>query len=365
MLMLAIMFALIVAHLSLYPYEGWRHIGIGPFEYLSGPWIPVHQKLLWGDIILNVIAYIPLGFLLLLGLSELPKNAERIIAPFCAILLSFGLEALQTYLPTRVPSKMDVLTNTIGAILGSILAVWLIQRRQWADELNRTLQLWLIQKAWLGIALICLWLLALLAPRQPEFMLGLWLGNLFDPSILLYNDSLLGLPDWLVLSAEKWTPLIGNYCFLVTVLLIGLGQTREESPRIRLLILLVLLSACFTQAHLWINGSFEIWLTGVKTLFLKQYPIMLCAFTLALLLVLFYAGNRLMARLALIHLLVGWILSLFLPGLYPPELIQGGFGVTRALRDLQQAGRWIGEVWPLLGLVVLLILGHEKDQFKR
>lgn len=363
--MLAIMFALVVAHLSLYPYTGWRHIGIGPFEYLSGPWIPIHQKLLWGDIVFNVIAYIPLGFLLLLGLSELPKNAERLIAPLAAIALSFGLEALQTSLPTRVPSKMDVLTNSIGAIIGTLLAIWVVQHQQWADKLNQTLRLWLIQKAWLGMGLLCLWLLALLAPRQPEFMLGLWLGNLFDPTLLVQNGSLLGLPDWLVLSAERWAPHIGNYCFLVAILLIGLSQTRSESPRIRLLLVLTVLSVCISQAHLWVNGAFDTWLHAIKVFTLKEYMAILSAFlvTVALLLLKFRAKN--MARVAFIHLSAGWGLTLLLPGIYPTELIEGGYGLTRALRDLQQAGRWIGEVWPLLGLVVLAILSNEKDQFKR
>lgn len=363
--MLAVMFALIVAHLSLYPYSGWRHIGIGPFEYLSGPWIPVHQKLLWGDILFNVIAYIPLGFLLLLGLSELPNNAERLLAPLLAIAFSFGLEALQTSLPTRVPSKMDVLTNSIGAILGAVLAIWVVQHRQWADRLNRTLQLWLIQKAWLGMGLLCLWLLALLAPRQPEFMLGLWLGNLFDPALLVHDGSLLGLPDWLVLRAERWAPMIGNYCFLTAVLFIGLSQTRSESPRIRLLLILIMLSVCVSQLHLFINGSFEAWLSGVKQFATKEYVVILSALGFTLALIFMQTRSRTMAQVALVHLFAGWALTLMLPGIYPPELIEGGYGLTRALRDLQQAGRWIGEVWPLLGLVVLVILSNEKDQFKR
>ena len=365
MLMLAVIFALVIAHLSLYPYSGWRHIGIGPFEYLSGPWIPIHQTLLWGDIVLNVIAYIPLGFLLLLGLSELPKNAERLIAPGLAIALSFGLEAMQTSLPTRVPSKMDVLTNSMGAIAGSALAIWVVQHRDWANRLNSTLRLWLIQKAWLGIGLLCLWMIAILAPRQPEFMLGVWLGNLFDPSLLMRDGSLFGLPSWLVFEAEIWVPKIGNYCFLLAVLLIGLMQTRTDSPRIRLLVTLAVICVLVTHGHIWVNEGFDRWTQAIYVFLLKNYWSVLPALLLAVLASLFKLKTRSLAALAFAHLLLGWGLTLFLPGIYPPEISQSGYGWIKAFRDLQQAGRWLSEVWPLLGLLVLIILGTEKQQFRR
>jgi VanZ family protein len=37
------------------------------------------------------------------------------------VLLSACMEAVQTYLPTRVPSNLDLLTNSLGVALGALL----------------------------------------------------------------------------------------------------------------------------------------------------------------------------------------------------------------------------------------------------
>ena len=119
MLMVALLTTFIIVHLSLYPYLGWKDIGIGSFEYLTGPWIPVHQTILWDDIFVNILAYIPLGLTLTLGLIRLPKRLELILVPILGLSLSLLLEATQTWIPSRVPSKMDVLTNLMGTTVGN------------------------------------------------------------------------------------------------------------------------------------------------------------------------------------------------------------------------------------------------------
>jgi VanZ family protein len=122
--MFASLYACVVIHLSLFPYSDWRNIGIGPFEFLFGPWIPVHQKVLWADVFINIGGYIPLGFLMLLGLNRQPRTFDKIATVLVCVLISFSLESLQTFLPSRVPSKMDLATNTIGAALGVMAGIY-------------------------------------------------------------------------------------------------------------------------------------------------------------------------------------------------------------------------------------------------
>lgn len=76
------------------------------------------------DAILNLVVFVPLGWLLCRTLRTLP--ALRVspvvsVAAICAVF-SLGVETLQFFLPTRYSSLIDVLTNTVGAILGALIA---------------------------------------------------------------------------------------------------------------------------------------------------------------------------------------------------------------------------------------------------
>ena len=53
-------YALLIAYASLYPLAGWRDPGQSAFAFLAAGW-PRH--LLRFDILVNVLAYLPLGFL--------------------------------------------------------------------------------------------------------------------------------------------------------------------------------------------------------------------------------------------------------------------------------------------------------------
>ncbi len=79
----------------------------------------------WTDFWLNLMAYVPWGFLLARTMG--PKFKERRdVLPFtalCALLLSLGVESSQIYIATRVPALHDLLLNLGGALLGAFLAI--------------------------------------------------------------------------------------------------------------------------------------------------------------------------------------------------------------------------------------------------
>ena len=61
---LALVYALLVAYASLYPFTDWRYQGIMPWAFLGSPW-PRYWS--GADVAINVLGYVPLGFLLALA----------------------------------------------------------------------------------------------------------------------------------------------------------------------------------------------------------------------------------------------------------------------------------------------------------
>jgi hypothetical protein len=92
-------------------------------------WDPV---LLWGDIVMNILAFIPIGFLIAVaggrGRSPARMVLLSILVSFC---LSLGIEFLQSLLPSRWSSFMDVLSNTLGGVTGTLI---------WQSRLGRVIE---------------------------------------------------------------------------------------------------------------------------------------------------------------------------------------------------------------------------------
>jgi VanZ family protein len=113
-------YVLLVAYASLYPFSGWRDVGLSPLAFLNGPW-PRYVTAF--DITVNVAGYLPFGLLAVLAIyPRLAPTAAALLAVAAAAALSLLLEAAQSYLPARVPTNLDVLCNIGGAALGAALA---------------------------------------------------------------------------------------------------------------------------------------------------------------------------------------------------------------------------------------------------
>jgi VanZ family protein len=74
------------------------------------------------NVILNVVAFVPLGFLFCAYFSSVRAlNRPRLLAIILGGAVSFTIEILQAYLPTRESGTLDIITNTIGTAGGAIL----------------------------------------------------------------------------------------------------------------------------------------------------------------------------------------------------------------------------------------------------
>ena len=117
---LALIYTALIVYASLYPFEGWRYVGIAPWSFLGAP-LPRY----WTgfDVAANLAGYAPLGFLLALSaLRTKPRLPAVLLATVGAALLSLAMESLQTYLPKRVASNVDLALNLAGAWLGALAA---------------------------------------------------------------------------------------------------------------------------------------------------------------------------------------------------------------------------------------------------
>lgn len=161
-----------MAYATLHPLEGWRDHGQGALDYLAGPW-PRHVVRF--DVAANVLGYVPFG---LLGVAALYPRVRGLGAFAAAVLagaaFSILLEAVQSYLPTRIASNLDVVANVAGALLGAAagvrLAPWLLDHgpyRRWraASFLPGT-------SIDAGLVLLSLWLFVQLNPATLLFGAG-------------------------------------------------------------------------------------------------------------------------------------------------------------------------------------------------
>jgi VanZ family protein len=122
-------YLLLIVYASLHPFSGWRHLGISPFDYLFSPWARIGSAF---DVVVNVIGYVPFGFLCIAVLHPRMRGGAAFpVAVLGAAALSIALEGLQSFLPTRFASNVDVASNVAGAAIGAAaglrLAPWLLQ----------------------------------------------------------------------------------------------------------------------------------------------------------------------------------------------------------------------------------------------
>lgn len=107
----------LIAYGSLFPFEfvpGGREGAV--LHGVSFRWT------LRGEIVANLLLYMPLGF----GLALLARGgwaAKLAIASVVGIALSLGIEIAQSYTPARVSTLTDVLLNGIGTLLGAVAGV--------------------------------------------------------------------------------------------------------------------------------------------------------------------------------------------------------------------------------------------------
>ena len=266
---LSLVYATLVVYASLYPFAEWRDLGAWPLTFLRAPW-PVY----WSgfELTANVLGYGPLGFLLALSALRTGRGRYAVLwATLGASILSLLLEALQSYLPARVPSNLDWALNTLGAGLGAVLASGL-EKRGAIDRWNRFRARWFIAQSRGALVLMALWPWALLFPATVPLGLGQVFERLESSLALLLK----GTPflQWLPMRDVELQPLVPlaemSSVMLGALIPCLLGFSVIPSPWRRFIYLLgvflialgvTLLSAALSYgpAHAWAWISLPVW----------------------------------------------------------------------------------------------------------
>lgn len=233
-------YAILIVYGSLYPFSGWRSLGLGPYDYLFGP---PPQYLTSFDVLTNVLGYLPLGGLAVLALYPRWRGGVALCAAVgLSLFMSSSLEALQTYLPSRVASNFDLASNLLGGFLGAALATPAASALLDRGGLRRLRFRWFERRASFLLGLIMLWPFAQMFPEPFLFGLGDWPRELWQSLDASMQSALLAwLPAFLqrdALALGSTPPIWEAWVTGLNVLGAGLLVTlalRPTAPRLRLL----------------------------------------------------------------------------------------------------------------------------------
>lgn len=340
---LALAYALLIIYASLHPFTGWHDSGAAMFDFLTARWPRYWTRL---DVGLNIAAYLPLGFLLTSALSvRFKKGRAALFAVLASVALSFGMETLQNFLPTRVSSNVDLATNSLGALLGAFLGL------RWGAALNvggsvhrwRMKRLQRGKQADVGLVLLLLWLLTQLSPE-----------------ILLFGTGdlhrLLGFSPALAYTAERFR-LVETLITAVGTLGVGLFAWRLMRLPSRWLLALLFLLA------LLVRTCAAVLLMSPDDLLRWATPGNESGFAWGL--VLLFGATRMprLAQQALAALSLLFLTALVNLAPENPYLVHS-LGIWRQGHFLNFNGltRLTSSLWPYLALAFLVAAGPGREQ---
>jgi VanZ family protein len=226
-------YGMLLFYSGLAPWSGWRDLGIHPLAFLTAP-LPRYTTTF--DLVVNVVAYVPLGALVVLALYPRRRGVTAVaLATLAAMALSGLIEAGQTYLPTRISSNVDLATNTLGALAGAVLVApftaALIDRGRLLEWRRR----WFERDATAVLMAVALWPAAQIYPEPMLFANG-GLRGVLEPLLTALGG------HWLEFEGETFGPaefvLAEAFIVASATLAVGLGLCsilRRDAPRYPLL----------------------------------------------------------------------------------------------------------------------------------
>ena len=185
---LAILYGLAIAYASLQPFVPWIPPPPGTPFWALAPWPPKWTRF---DIIANALAYVPFGVFVALIPRRASPLARICVALAAGVSLSFSMETLQMFLPTRAASLIDLLANAAGACAGGMIGGTLVRAERVRRGLSAARGHAFIagRLGDIGIALLALWLTAQINPGIPLFAVN------FEPGLPPANVAVTAMPD--------------------------------------------------------------------------------------------------------------------------------------------------------------------------
>ena len=352
-------YLLLIVYASWFPFSGWRGSGLSPTSFLT---FTMPQYWTMFDAVVNVIGYIPLGMLLVLAIYPYFRGIWAIIVgALLGMLVSGTMEAVQTYLPSRVPSSLDFMTNSAGALMGVFIG--LAGARSYLNEsrLYQTRQRWFAPHASQGLVLLALWPLAQIYPLGYMFGHGQllpifsdWLSKGLDADI----DLVTMLRPGAAMSVEQYwlSETVITACGMTGAVLTMLCLLNRGAPRSRLMIVLVaaaLLLKTLSSSLLFTPDNAFVWVTpGAQGGFLIGV-IMLAGLA--------FAPQVAQRRLAMVTLLLSLLVVNTIPvNPYFSATLQGW--VQGKFLNFNGAAQFLSLLWPFFALWFLMLPSHKRNR---
>jgi VanZ family protein len=330
---------LLLAYASLYPFVPVRLPGADTFANIF-----VRKYITEFDVTINVLAYVPLGMLACLHfLREASRPRAIVKATLAGAAFSVAMETAQLFIPTRISSIYDVISNTAGALAGALVFIdpWYSTITRPLGELRERV---VIEGGWgdAGLVLVMLWIIAQLNPALPFF----GAGNIVSEDEAATAGSFL---QWVGVALS-----ICGFGLFISALLRG----PQGALRVTLALLSVALWLKFVAASFMLQPHFaEDWLSAGRVLGLVGGIVVL--FPL-----------RLLSRQARIYMALLFVLA--------GALVSKIFGAYSALDEWLRLFRWpygqlanfatltqyLHEAWPFLALAFLIALFFHARKMK-
>jgi hypothetical protein len=273
-------------------------------------------------------------------------------------LLSGTMEAVQTYLPTRVASNLDLAANTLGALVGAAMMSPLTGALLDRGLLRRLRLLWFERDHAALACLVAAWPFATMYPAPLLFGLGNWPRALwlrFDPltqdALLAWTPSAWHVGAWPAaaaawLSDDTWEALITTLNLFAALALASV-PARRHAPRVRLLLVYVVATLCVKVGATFLQSQSGLafdWATPGALLGI------VCGTVAAL--VALPLRRRVRATLAGIALVVALVFVNLLPVNPYFDAVLADWRQGRYLH-FNGLARWLAWMWPYAALVWL------------
>ena len=350
-----VFYTMLVVYASCFPFSGWHDNGLLPWSYLSEQ-MPHY----WTgfDLAVNVIGYVPLGALAVLAMYPRLRGAQAVTAASMAgIVLAMLLEAVQSYLPSRVPSNLDLMTNGSGMLIGALVGEAMRSPVLEQSRLRELRRAWFSEQASLGLIVVSMWPLAQIFPQPYLFGHGQLLGTV-SRWMSDWLEAPIDLSQWLWAELgsgiEHYFPaeVIVTACGMTGAVLTLLCQTRRHAPKTMLAIMLLMAALSIkTLAHALLFDPDDAlgWLTPSATSGLLIGVVMLTGLS--------FAPPLAQRRAAIFTLALGLAVMNIMPA-NPyfmstlQEWVQGRF------LNFNGAAHFLSLTWPLLALWFLTHRSH-------
>jgi VanZ family protein len=328
----------LIVYGSLYPFSDWQRPHQLPFLFLFQPWPPYVTRT---DVLTNVLAYLPLGFLLFKA-----TRGMLMIPVLYGALLSFMMETLQAFVPGRVSSNLDVLTNAAGVFFGAVLAWW-ISRQLWpCSALTVWRQKWFLPGRTVntGLLLLGLWVLSQWSLQLPSLVAGNLHGHFF--------------PYWETLANPSRFKFMEALIYFLEIMGLGLFAATLMRPGRRLSVFFVVLFAVAVLLKL-LTVAILLKLSVLTRLFSLEALVGLCS-GLALLLVSSGWRAELRSHAPVVAVLAAFIAAQTIYWLNQPAMVALASGWPSApatLLNITGLAFLISLLWPLLTLAHVTLNG--------